>query len=125
MTRFSVCFITAAATLTACAPTVTDRPLPAPIAAYYTPEELDGLNEKFREAETVLAGKCSPEELDRLRVWLAFMALALEAGDDKERVAELKADTELEAAARQAKANREAISEQCDQAAREASWGFL
>jgi len=99
--------------------------VPASIAKYYSVTEMAGLLEKFGEIDAALSADCTADERNALKVWMAFMAVALEAGDDPDRTAELEADTALKTAAEDAKARREAISAGCNQAVKSATWGFL
>jgi hypothetical protein len=99
--------------------------VPAPIARYYTIAEMTGLREKFDEIDAALATDCTADERDDLKVWMAFMGVALEAGDDPERTAEVEADTALKAAAEDAKTARDRLSDGCNQAVKAATWGFL
>jgi hypothetical protein len=99
--------------------------IPKPIAKYYTSEEMVGLEEKFGDIDAELAQACTADELAALKVWMAFMAVALEAGDDPDRTAKLEADMALKAAAEDAKDRREGISDGCNQATKAATWGFI
>jgi hypothetical protein len=99
--------------------------IPAPIAKYYTSSEMTGLRETFGEIDAALATDCTADERNDLKVWMAFMGVALEAGDDPERTAELEADAALKTAAKKAKAARDTLSDGCNQAVKSATWGFL
>ena len=99
--------------------------IPAPIAKYYTTAEMTGLREKFGEIDAALATDCTADERNDLKVWMAFMGVALEAGDDPERTAALEADLALKAAAEDAKTARDTLSDGCNQAVKAATWGFL